>query len=450
MATGCVAATIHLTVGRGIGGREVAAQAVAKAFEGLGFAPLGRPVTSLEGDQAVAWALARVQSGMGSLVPGEGVAMRWRVRFPEGGEGAATRSGEVWAIRLPVPVDPGKNLYPATVQRAMREQVAGVFPDSEQWRWVAAQSWREGEVTWHRARFVPAATGLPQGWQVHIEVEMAGSSIVSVQRHTQPLASDLGVVMGRIAELQLLRSVGVLGLALALVGVVLAGAEQVAFRRRVWWFGGLAAGVLAWVTGKAGALPPWECASGAVWAGSVAALVPAFPGVPADRRLLAAPAGVVVAAALLALPDVVEHLGGWLPPRAPLLPEGTPVMLWGRMWFPALTEEPMLRFALPMLLAPLAGWWGGALVGATLGSLLHAVPAVPLTASLAAELSLQLAMAVVARWGGLTSAILARGVCEGVLRRRSLPAGWGADAVVVAAAALALAAGVGRRCRSAP
>ncbi len=440
----CLAAAVHVTVGRGIGGRETAVQAVRQAFTGLGFEPLGTPVTSLEGDQAVAWALARVRSGS-ELVVGDGAAMRWRVRFPGGGEGATTVSGAVWALRRPVPADPGPNLYLATVQRAMRERVAAVLPDAEQWQWVAGQSWREGDVTWHRARFLFTAKGLPQGWQGHIEVEMAGSSVISLHRRTEPLGSDVGVVMGRIAELELLRLVGVLGLGLGLVGVTLAGAEQVAFRRRVRLLGGVAAGSLAWTAGIAGALPPWECALGAVLAGAVIGLLPAPATAAAGRRLIAAPAGVLVAVALLALPGVVEHLGGWLPPRSPLLAEGGPAMLAGRMWFPALTEEPMLRFALPMLLAPLAGWWGGALVGAALGCLLHPVPAVPLTASLAAELALNVAMAAVARWGGLTSAILARGVCEGLLRRPSLPAGPAADAVVVAAVAVAFLAGVGRR-----
>ncbi len=449
MVAGCLAATIYLTAGRGIGGREMAGEAVRGAFTVLGWKPLGTPMTSLEGDQAVAWALARGRGGTGPAA-GEGSALRWRVRFPGGGEGAVTISGAVWALRLPVPADPGQNLYPASVQRAMREQLAAVFPDAEQWRWVAGQSWREGDVTWHRGRFAPAVTGLPHGWRSYIEVEMAGSSVVSVQRHTQPLASDVGVVMGRIAELQLLRSVGVLGLALALVGVVLAGAERVAFRRRVRWLGGVAVGALAWAAGRVGALPPWECALGAVLAGTVVGFLPAPGIVPAGRRLVAAPAGVLVAVALMALPGVVDHLGGWLPPRAPLLAEGGPALLAGRMWFPALTEEPVLRFALPTLAEPLAGWWGGALVGAALGSLLHPVPAVPLTASLAAELGLNVAMAVVARWGGLTSAILARGVCEGALRRQSLPAGWAADAVVVAAVALAFAAGVGRRRKFVP
>lgn len=425
----------------------MAGRTVRHALTRLGFEPLGAPETELEGDQAVAWALARVSPGKG-LTDGEGAALLWRVRFPGGGEGAATVSGDVWALRRPLPSDPGPNVYPATVQRVMRERLAAVYPDVAQWQWVAGQAWREGGVTWHRARFLlhhhPAA-GLPPGWQRQIEVEMAGSSLVSLHGRTEPLGSDVGVVMGRIAELELLRSVGVLGLGLVLVGVALAGAERVALHRRVRLLGGATAGGLAWAAGTLGGLSAWECSLGGIMAGAVIGLLPAPAPVPAGRRLIAAPAGVLVGVGLLALPAAVEQLGGWLPARSPLLAEGEPAALAGRLWFPALTEEPMLRYALPRLLAPLAGWWGGAMVGAALGCLLHPVPAVPLLASLAAELGLNLGMAVVARWGGLTAAILARGVCEGLLRRPGLPAGATADAVVVGTLVVALVWGVWRR-----
>lgn len=444
MAVACLAVAAHVTVGRGIGGRQTAVDTVRRAFTALDFEPVGVPVTSFEGDQATVWALARVMPGAGSGV-GDGGAMRWRVLFPGGGEGAATVSGAVWAVRRPVPADTGGNLFPATVQRAMRGSLAAVFPDVEQWQWVASQSWREGDVTWHRARFVLPGGDLPPGWRTHIEVDMAGSSIISFQRRTEPLGSDVGVVMGRIGELELLRSVGVLGLGLVLVGVVLAGAEQVAFRRRVSLSKGLAVGGLAWAVGTAAKVPQWECALGAVLAGAVIGLLPVPEAVPPGHRSIAAPAGVLVALELFQLPGLVEGLGGWLPVRAAVLADGGLAVLAGRMWFPALAEEPMLRGALPMLVEPIAGWWGGALLGAALGCLLHPVPAVPLTASLAAELGLNLGMAAVARWGGLTSAILARGVCEGLLRRASFPAGPAADVVVLAGVAMALTVGLWRR-----
>jgi hypothetical protein len=439
VAVACCAAAAHLTLGRGVGGRELAIDAVRRAFAGLDYHPVGAPEASFVGNQELAWAIEWVHRDGGPAATSGG-ALLWRVQFPGGGEGAATPDGVVWAARRPIPADPGANHFPATVQRPLRENLARVFPDVEQWRWTAGQSWREGNVTWHRVTFTIPAGGLPEGWESSIEVEMAGSTVISFQRHTEPLASDVGVVMGRIAELELLRSVGLLGLVLVLIGVIVAGAEQVAFRRQGPLFAGLVVGAVTWVAGTAAGLPPWECALGAVVSGGVIGLLPR----PADqfpsRLLLAAPAGIAVALALLALPRLVAALGGWLPVRSAFPPQYGVSVLAGKMWFPALTEEPLLRGALPFLAAPIAGWWGGALVGALVGCLLHPVPAVPLAASLAAELGLHLGMAAVARWGGLASAILARGVCEGLIRRASFPAGGAADALILGSVVVALLA----------
>ncbi len=439
MATICCAATIHLTVGRGVGGREVAVGAVRRAFAGLDYHPLGEPEAFLVANQELAWAVERV-GGDSGWAGADGGALLWRVHFPGGGEGAATPGGAVWAVRRPIPADPGANHFPATVQRPLRESLARVFPDVEQWQWTAAQSWREEDFTWHRVTFTTPAAGLPEGWESFIEVEMAGSTVVSFQRHTEPLASDVGVVMGRIAELELLRSVGLLGMVLALTGVMVAGAEQVAFRKNVSLLAGLVVGAVTWVAGTAAGLAPWECALGVIVAGGVIGLLPWSADRPSSRLLLAAPAGIGAGLALLALPQLVSALGGWLPVRASFPPQAGVAMLAGKMWFPALTEEPLLRGALPFLAAPIAGWWGGALVGALVGCLLHPVPAVPLAASLATEFGLHLGMAAVARWGGLACAILARGLCEGLVRRGSFPAGGGVDALILGSVLVVLLA----------
>lgn len=449
VALACCAAAAHLTIGRGVGGREVAIDAVRQAFAAMGYRPVGAPETSFVGDQGLAWAMEWVTRS-GRQVTGEGGALLWRVKFHGGGEGAATPNGAVWAARRPVPADPGANHFPATIQRPMRESLARIFPDVEQWRWTASQSWREGDYTWHRVAFTVPAAGLPEGWESSIEVEMAGSSLISFQRRIEPLGSDVGVVMGRIAELELLRSVGLLGMVLVLFGVVAAGAEQVAFRRRVPLLAGLVVGAVTWAAGTLAGLAVWECALGAALAGGVIGFLPSPLHQPSSRLLLAAPAGIVAALALLALPQVVGAVGGWLPVRLTFPPDDRASVLAGRMWFPALAEEPLLRGALPILAAPVAGWWGGAMVGALVGCLLHPVPAVPLAASLAAELALQLAMAAVARWGGLACAILARGVCEGLVRRTSFPAGGAADAVVLASVVVVLMAAAwhGKRSRT--
>jgi len=59
-----------------------------------------------------------------------------------------------------------------------------------------------------------------------------------------PLGTDLGVAMGRIAELGELRLVGVVGLAILVVGMLLAGIEALAYHERVAIARGLAVGLL--------------------------------------------------------------------------------------------------------------------------------------------------------------------------------------------------------------
>jgi len=78
---------------------------------------------------------------------------------------------------------------------------------------------------------------------------------------------------------------------------------------------------------------------------------------------------------------------------------------------------------LPALAAPVVGWWGAALLAAPVGAALHPLPAVPLAASLALELVLQVGLAVVARYAGVGGAVLARGTCDALVRRGSFPVG---------------------------
>ena len=138
----------------------------------------------------------------------------------------------------------------------------------------------------------------------------------------------------------------------------------------------------------------------------------------------------------LAAPFVVNGTGGWLP-RTPPLPESvSPLLLLAAAWLPALAEEPLLRGAVPGLLGPVLGWWGGAAAGACLGALFHPLPAVPLVASLGVELALQLGLACVARVAGVGGAVLARGTLASVTLRRALPLGPAADAAALAGVAL--------------
>ncbi len=73
------------------------------------------------------------------------------------------------------------------------------------------------------------------------------------------------------------------------------------------------------------------------------------------------------------------------------------------------------------------GWWGGALLGAGIGAVLHPAPAVPLVASVAVELAMQAGLVLAARWGGVGAAVLARGTCEALLWRHVYPEGAAFD-----------------------
>lgn len=447
-AAACLLVAAYAGVGRGIAGREAAVGSVREACERMGFSPSGEATTSFQGDQALAWASQRVAPALG-LASGDSGAMLWKVVFAGGGEGAATVEGAVWAARRPVPENAGGNVFPAAVPEAARGRLVAVLPEAERWSWQATQSWREGDLIWHRVRFLPSCPVLPAGWESWVEVEMAGSTLISFQHRTQPAAADVGVVMGRIAELEVVRSVSILALTLALVATLLAGAEHVALRRLVALPAGVAVGGVTWLAGTAAALPTWERALGAVLAGAVVGLLPQ-PSRARRGRLVAGPIGVATALGLSFLPGWVAGMGGWLPPRAPLQGDAGPLALLGSAWFPALAEEPVLRGAVPLLLEPIGGWWGGAVVGAMVGAPLHAVPGVPLTASLLAEWGLNLAMVMAARWGGLPAAVLARGVCEGLLRRPGLAAGAGPDAVVLIGVVVAVAAELLGRPRQRP
>jgi hypothetical protein len=99
-------------------------------------------------------------------------------------------------------------------------------------------------------------------------------------------------------------------------------------------------------------------------------------------------------------------------------------------------EEPLLRGALPALVAPVAGWWGAALLAAPVGALLHPLPSVPLLASLALEVALQAGLAVVARFAGVGGAVLARGTYEALIRRASFPVGTDCDRVALIGVAI--------------
>ena len=416
---------VAMVRGRGVGG-EARATSVARAgMERLGYQPVGDPSAVFEGDQELAWALERARPGPRgvSLARGEGGALRWRVVFPGGGEVQVTVDGLVWSLRRPVPSAPGPDLFPSLARARVEAAVAAAVADPAEWHLVRAQSWREGGHTWERAWYVGGAGPLPSGWRRELELEMAGSTVVSWRRSVHPLGTDLGVVTGRMAELRTLRRPAMLGLAILVIGVLVAGAEAVAYRESLAPVRGIAYGLVTAFAGSFAADTLTSAPVQGVVLALVVAVLPVWTELPTSRLHLGAAAGVALAGVTIAGRAIILGTGGWAPVTSPVPADMSAGRLLAESWAPALVEEPLLRGALPALAAPVVGWWGAALLAAPIGALLHPVPSVPVLASIGLELVLQAGLAAVARYAGIGGAVLARGTCEALVRRASFPAG---------------------------
>ena len=241
-----------------------------------------------------------------------------------------------------------------------------------------------------------------------------------------PLGTDLGVVTGRMAELRLLRRPALLGLAIVVIGVLIAGAEAVAYRESTALMRGLVVRARSSPSPAVSRPTRWSAApiQGVVLA-TVVALLPGWTDLPPTRLRFGPAAGVALAAATLAGRTVILGAGGWLPVTSPVPANTGWELQLADAWLPALVEEPLLRGALPAFAAPMLGWWGAALLAAPVGALLHPGPAVPLLASIGLEVMLQIGLAVVARFAGVGGAVLARGTCEALVQRASFPVGLG-------------------------
>ncbi len=444
-----VGAALAILARGGIGGAGEAPRIARSGLEALGYTPVGGEDTSLEVDQPLAWALERASPGAAGLRlgRGEGGAERYRVRFGGGGEAVVTVGGQLWSVRRPAPTMPGLNLFPFVAPARLRAGLPVLLDDPSAWRLFATQSFREGGHLWYRGRFLGGQGPLPAGWRRELEVEIAGSSVVASRRFVLPLGTDLGVVTGRMEELRVLRWPALWGIGIAAIGVLLAGAQAVAFRERLAWAKGAGVGLATAGLSLAAGLPVETAAVQAAVSAAVVAVAPMWTELPATRLRLGPPAGAVLALAVSALPRLVVGLGGWMPLTRPCSGQTSPWTLASGAWASAFAEEPLLRGGLPGLAAPVLGWWGGALIGAGIGTLLAPLPAVPMVAGLAVELALQLGLVVVARSGGIGAAVLARGTCETLLRRPTFPTGgpWDRAALIGVALGLVLLAWPRRR-----
>ncbi|MFI5167553.1 MAG: hypothetical protein ACHQQS_13125 [Thermoanaerobaculales bacterium] len=434
LAAVLLAAAITLVAGRGIGGAADATNLARSALARLGYQPIGQPHPTFQVDQELAWALERARPGPPgvALGRGEGAAVSWRVVFPGGGEAVVTTGGVVWSARRPVPSAPGKDLFPSQARSRVEAALAVAVPDVAGWKLVRAASWREGGHIWQRGWFAGEAGPLPTGWRRELELEMVGSTVVAWRRAVQPLGTDLGVVTGRIAELELLRKPALVGLGLVVIGVLLAAAEAVAYREALRPFRGLAFGA---ATVACGVLAGSSALAAGAWGVAVAivvAVLPTWTDLPGRQWRWGPAIGFLLALVALGGRTVILGAGGWTP-VTPLIGSNLGAdRLLTEAWFPALAEEPLLRGALPALATPLVGWWGAALLAAPAGALLHPQPAVPLAASLALELLVQLGLALAARFAGVGGAVLARGTYELLLRRAAFPSGADWDVVGLA------------------
>jgi hypothetical protein len=226
-----------------------------------------------------------------------------------------------------------------------------------------------------------------------------------------------------MAELRLLRRPAMLGLAILLIGVLVASAEAVAYRESFAPVRGIAYGLVTAFAGSFAADTLTAAPVQGVVMALVVAVLPVWTELPRARLHYGPAAGVVLAAMTLAGRALILGSGGWVPVTSPVSADMGAGRLLAESWVPALVEEPLLRGALPALAGPVVGWWGAALLAAPVGAILHPVPSVPVLASIGLELVLQLSLAVVARFAGVGGAVLARGTCEALVRRASYPVG---------------------------
>jgi hypothetical protein len=435
----CLPLAVWLVRGHGVPGGDEAPRRAGEALARLGFKPSGDRTVTLGGDQLMVWALDRSAGERSApLTLGEGGALRWRVEFSGGGVATVTPSGVAWSARRPIPTDPGPDLYPAASQPALVAALGRLVSEPAAWEAFRRQSWREGGHLWHRVYFASGSGSLPSGWRREIEIEMIGSTPVAFGRHVEPLGTQIGVVAGRVRELAMMRIPGLVGMALVTMGVFLAAARGWAFHFHLAPFKGIAAGFLTAALATIAGTPTWAVPLEALVPAAVVTAWPLWAAKPPISPRWGAAAGIVLAAATTQVPALVSRLGGWLPAGPAVAEQTSPWHLVAAAALPALVEEPLLRGALPGMLAPLVGWWGAAAAGAAMGAVLHTLPAVPLIAAVAVSLALQLALVALARVGGVGAAMLARFGFEAIHARGAYPVGLGCDLTALGAVAIVL------------
>lgn len=314
-------------------------------------------------------------------------------------------------FRRPLPTDPGPTIPPALLAEQLRLKLEPVLPEFGAFTWQRLASRQEAGVTWHRALLVRGGGTLPAGWHEELEVEVAGSTVLALNRRLVPDPDPVGVVLGRASELALARWLALLAAGLGVLGLFLATAEALWFRLRMPVIQSLFFAALCFAAGR------WSGhgqGASLFWAVAVffSALVLGGMGTSGPRDgnpyLLV---GLALAGWSLLWPEVARAAGGWVPQTGTVVTEGWWVVV-AEAGFRALGEEPLLRGGLPWLLGSFLGPAASAVLAAGVGSLLHPLPAVPLPYGVLGELSAQGSLGWLAHRHGWRAAVGARLVWE--------------------------------------
>ncbi len=387
--------------------RKLLGPLATRFSEQLGFSPGPVGTTVYQTSQGLSWAWDWATRGLRRFRPLESVAT---VRFLGGGE-VAIEKEKIVRFRRPLPTDPGVAIPPTLVEEHLRHKLSPVIPEFLAFSLRRLASRVEAGVTWHRAYLVLRGEPLPEGWQEELEVEVAGSTVVALTRRLLPDPDPLGVVVGRVAELQKARWLAFFAAALAVLGLLVAAFEAYWFRLRLPWFSALLLAAVCWGLGKStGHSSPVTV----FWAVAVlfsAVVLHSFAPPATGGQKAFAPVGLVLGFCSLLWPQMVRGAGGWMPSTGVVLNEPWPLVV-AEAGFRALGEEPLLRGGIPWLLRPFLGPWAAYLLAATVGSLLHPLPAVPLPAGILGELLAQGVLGWLAWQYGWGWAVASRWVWE--------------------------------------
>lgn len=378
-------------------------QSLAKAaLSAVDFVPTGEVRTSLKYQRMLVWAWERAcwEAGRASeLLPL--VVVSWG----EHGE-VVLRGSEVVELRRPIEGNPGPHLPTVLLEDHIRQQLQPILPELASFSLQRLASRTMEGVVWQRAYFARWGPPLPKGWLEELMVELSGSIVALVKRTLVPEPSDMGVVMGRWAELSRITWLAFFALGLVVAGLGLAALEGLYFRWHLPWFSAVLLGLGVWFLGRGlghnrALILLWALGSGL----SLLLARDQAGGKPSPWPWCLV-LGVLLACWSLGWGELVVLFGGWAPKFGHIL-GGDWGQTVGEAVFRALSEEPVFRGGLPWLVSPFLGRGGAGIVAAFLGSFLHLLPAVPQPSAFLGELVAQMGLSFSAwRWGWFAAVLI--------------------------------------------